>query len=128
MSTTGCRVGTQVDLAAELTQRRGCRRRPLRRHALSLEDERAHRLVHRGEVAVEELLGLVRLRRDPGSLAQLQHRLVRRRQLPPRARHDEPLLLPDLRATAPRAPPRPRPGATPTSSPCSAAIAATAHV
>ena len=97
MSTTGWLRRQQVDLAAELAQR-GCRRgRPPRRHALALEDERPHRLVDRGEVAVQELLGLVGLGRDPGTLAQLQDGLVRRRQVPARTRHDEALLLPHLR-------------------------------
>ena len=45
---------------------------------------------------MQELLRLVRLGRDPGALAQLQHRLVRGGQIPARARHEEPLLLPHL--------------------------------
>ena len=42
---------------------------------------------------MQELLGLVRRRGDPGALAQLQHRLVRGRELAARAGHEEPLLV-----------------------------------
>ena len=45
---------------------------------------------------MQELLRLVRLGRDPGALAQLQHRLVRGGQIPARPRHEETLLLPHL--------------------------------
>ena len=65
--------------------------------ALALEDERAHRLVDGGEVAVEQLLRLVHLGRHPRSLAQLEDCFVRRRQVAAGARDDEPLLLPDGR-------------------------------
>ena len=107
-----------------------CRRSrlpPAPPHALALEDERAHRLVHRGEVAVQELLRLVRLRRDLCAFAELQHRLVRGRPGPgPRPRRST--------APSPTAGKRRRErlldgaGSHAMSSPCSAAIAATAQV
>ena len=84
-------------VAAELAQPRRRGRRALRRDAFPREDERAHRLVYGGEVAVQELLGLVRLGRDPRTFAQLQHRLVRRRQIAAGAGHEESLLLAHLR-------------------------------
>ncbi|MGH3055318.1 MAG: hypothetical protein ACRDL7_10120, partial [Gaiellaceae bacterium] len=82
----------EVDLAAKRAQRPRGRRGPLRRHALTLEDERPHGFVHRGEVAVQELLRLVGPGRDPRTLPQLQDRLVRGRQVPAGTRHEETLL------------------------------------
>ena len=79
-------------LAAELAQGRGRAGRALGRPALALEHEGANRLVDRGEMAVQELLGLVRLGRDVRALAQLQHRLLRGRPVAPGA-GDEPALV-----------------------------------
>ncbi len=80
-------------VAAELLQRCDRGRRPLRRQSLSLEDERAHRLVDRREIAMEELLGLVRLGRDPRALAQLERRLVRGGEISSGSGDQEPLLF-----------------------------------
>ena len=92
MSTTGWRVGTSVDVAAEHLE--GCGRLscPLRGAALALEHEAADVLVDRGQVAVQELLGLVRLGGDVRAFAQLQRRLLRGRPVAAGA-GDEPALV-----------------------------------
>ena len=68
-------------LAAEHLERRDRSVRTLGGSALTLEDVGADALVDRREEAVEQLLGVVDLRRDPGALVQLQPRLLRRRPL-----------------------------------------------
>ena len=83
MSTTGWRVGTSVASQPSARERGDRLGRPLRRAPLALEHECAHRLVDRGEVAVQQLLRLVRLGRQPRPLAELQHRLVRGRESRP---------------------------------------------
>ena len=86
MSTTGCRVGTSVVSQPSARSAATASRGPLGGAALALEDVGAHALVDRGQVAVEELLGVVRAGRDPRALAQLQHRLLRRRPVAARRR------------------------------------------
>ncbi len=76
----------QRDVAAELLERRDRVARPLGGPALPLEHEAPHRLVDRREVAVEELLGLVRLAGDEAALAELQRRLLRGRPVAARRR------------------------------------------
>ena len=112
MSTTGWRVGTSVDVAAELLERRDRVARPLGRPALALEHEAAHRLVDRGEVAVEQLLGVVRLRGDEAALAELQHRLLRGRPVAARAGDEPALVLGDRQRARRERVLAPRPGAT----------------
>ena len=108
MSTTGCTVGTSVVSQPSSRERRGRAGRALGRPSLAFEHERAHRLVDRGEVPVQKLLGLVRLGRDVGAFAQLQHGLLRRRPVAPGA-GDEEALVPRRPAHAARArAPRPR--------------------
>ena len=127
MSTTGCRVGTRVVSQPSSRQRGGGCARPLGRAAFALEDVGAHRLVDRGEMAVQELLGVVRVRADVRALAQLQHRLLRGRPVAARAR-DETIVVgdrdgpaqPSASSTAAGSHGRPRRGR--------AAIAATAQV
>ena len=46
--------------------------------ALSFEHDRAHGLVDRGQMPVQELLGVVRLGRDERALAELERGLLRR--------------------------------------------------
>ena len=115
-------------VAAELAERAHGVDRALRRAALALEHEAAHRRVDRREVAVEKLLGLVRLGGDVRALAELEDRLERRRRIAPGARDDEPVvrrgperlgveLAEDIASRA-----------SLTSSPWSARPAATAHV
>ncbi len=67
------------DLGTELPQGgdRACC--ALSRAPLAFEDERAHGLVHRGQVPVQELLQVVRLGGDVRAFAQLQHRFLRGR-------------------------------------------------
>ena len=84
MSTTGCDVWTSV-VSQPSSRSARPRRRTLGGAALALEHEAAHRLVDRGQVAVQQLLGLVRLGRDERALAQLQRRLLRRRPVAARA-------------------------------------------
>jgi hypothetical protein len=67
--------------------------RSLRGTALALQHVRAHPLVDRREMAVQELLGVVRRRRDVRPLAELQHRLLRRRPVAAGADDHDPLLL-----------------------------------
>jgi predicted Zn-dependent peptidase len=66
--------------------------------ALSFEHERAHALVDGCEIAVEELLGLVRLGRDVGTLAELEGGLLDRRQVARRSSHEPTLVLRDRKA------------------------------
>ena len=94
MSTTGWRVGISVTSQPSSLERRDRVARPLGGPALALEHEAPHRLVDRREVAVEELLGLVRLGGDEAALAELQQpppaqsasRARRRRRASARAR------------------------------------------
>src|SRR5205823_10263100 len=67
----GITRGNERRVAAELPQRRDCGARTVGGASFALEHERAHRLVDRSEVAVQQLLRLVRFSGDPGSLAQL---------------------------------------------------------
>ena len=53
-------------------------------------------------MAVEELLGVVRLGGDVSSLAQLEHGLLRRGPVAPRARDEEPLVVADRLAVLQR--------------------------
>ena len=59
---------------------------------LAVQDERANGVVHRGQVPVEKLLGVVGLGGDEGALAELQHSLLRRRPVAPGA-DDEPAVM-----------------------------------
>ena len=79
MSTTGWRVGTSVVSQPSALERVARRRGALGGPALALQHVRAHAVVDRGEVAVQQLLRLVRVRVDPRALAQLEHRLLRGR-------------------------------------------------
>src|SRR4029077_16060093 len=81
-------------LASELSQLSDRVLRPLLRPALSCEDERAHVLVDRREMPVQELLGLVRGRVDPGALAKLEGCLLRSGPVAAGA-DDEHALLPE---------------------------------
>ena len=126
MSTTGCTRRDERRLAAELAQRRGRVARALAGAALALEDVGAHRLVDRGEVAVQELLGVVRAGRDPRALAELQHRLLRGRPVAARAGDEDLRLRRHRLGERERLLDRVREPRE--SSPRSAAIAATAHV
>src|SRR5436189_155054 len=72
------------------------------RTPFALEHERADGFVDRGEMAVEELLGVVRLGGDVSSLAQLEHGLLRRGPVAPRARDEEPLVVADRLAVLQR--------------------------
>ena len=71
MSTTGCSVGDEGRVAADLAQGAHDGAGPFGRAALALQHEDAHRLVDRRQVAVEDLLGVVRFRwgggRPPGA-------------------------------------------------------------
>ena len=89
MSTTGCRVGTRVISAPIASQRRGGSAGPLGRRAPRPRVRTRARVVHGREMAVQELLRLVRLRRHACALAQLQHRLLGGRPVAARA-GDEP--------------------------------------
>ncbi len=93
MSTTGWLVGHELRLTADLGQRVHRVDGTLGGTTLSLEDEAPHRRVDGSEVAVEELLRVVRLRSDPGSLAKLQHGLERGRAVAPGSGHDESVVL-----------------------------------
>src|SRR6266540_3411213 len=79
-------------LAAELSEGAHGAGRSLGGAALALEHEGANRLVDRGEIAVKELLRLMRLRGDERALAQLQHGLLDRRPVSPRARDQDALV------------------------------------
>ena len=92
MSTTGWRVGTSVDVAAEDLERCDGVARALRGAPLALEHEAADVLVDRGEMAVQELLGQVRLGGDVRAFAQLQRRLLRGRPVAAGA-GDQPALV-----------------------------------
>ena len=127
MSTTGCARRDERRLAAERLERAHRLVRALGDAPLALEHERAHRLVDRREVPVQQLLQLVRLGRNVRALAQLQHRLLRRRPVAARA-GDEDLVLRRRRDLEPERLLDARPGARRCRSPFSAAIAATAHV
>ena len=127
MSTTGCRVGTRSTSQPSSRSAAAAAAARSRGHAFAVEDEGAHRLVDRGEIAVEELLGLVRLGRDPGAFAQLQHRLVRGRSSRPAPATTNRSSSPTSGSGAASASST-APGSQEMSSPCSAAIAATAHV
>ena len=83
------------DVAAEQLERGGGLGGARGRAALALEHEAAHGLVDRGEVAVQELLEQVRLRRDVDALAQLQRRLLRGRPVAAGAGDHEALVLRD---------------------------------
>ena len=100
MSTTGWRVGTSVDVAAERLERRDRLGRARRRAPLALEHEAADGLVDRGEMAVQELLEPVRLGCDVDALAQLQRRLLRGRPVAAGAGDQEALVLGDRQALA----------------------------
>ncbi|TML69676.1 MAG: insulinase family protein [Actinobacteria bacterium] len=67
----------------------------LGRAPLAPQDEAAHPVVDRCEVPVQELLGLVGFRRDMRALAQLEHRLERRRPVAAGADHEPALMLRD---------------------------------
>ena len=79
MSTTGCCVGSSVTLQPRISSAAATSARPLGRAALAFEHVRAHRVVDRREVPVQDLLGLVGRRVDPGTFAQLQRSLLRGR-------------------------------------------------
>ena len=125
MSTTGARSG-RARLAAESRRARRPRRARARAAALALEHEAAHALVDRGEVPVQELLRVVRLRGHGDALAQLQRRLLRGRPVAAGARRQPALVRRPAGSRSARARPRPRPGATDVLA-ASAAIAATAQ-
>ena len=127
MSTTGWTVSTSVvsqpssrSAAAASAARSAARPSP------SSTKQRT-RLVDGREIAVQQLLGLVRLGRDERALAELQRRLLRRRPVAAGARDHEALVARHRLALA-RAPRRPRPAARRRPPRGSAAIAATAHV
>ena len=111
MSTTGCSVGTSVVSRADLAERAHDVRGPLGRAALALEDEDPDGLVDGGEVAVEDLLGVVRLGGEADALAQLQHRLLGGRPVAAGADDGDALAVEELRAAPPQARARPRPAA-----------------
>src|SRR5262249_40887835 len=71
--------GADGHLEAKLLEHAGELVRALGGTTLALEHERAGPRLDGGEVAVQQLLGLERLRRDARALAQLQHRLLARR-------------------------------------------------
>ena len=105
MSTTGWRVGTSVVSQPELAQRRDASCGPLGGSALPLEHVGANASRRSAaRMAVQELLGLVRLCGDPGAFAQLQHRLLRGRPVAAGARDEDPSCV--GRAPHRRAPPR----------------------
>ena len=93
MSTTGCVVGTKQRVATELSERTHRVDRPLGRPTLALEHEAAHRGVNRRELAVEQLLGVVRLGGDVCALAELEHGLEDRRRVTPGANDGEACVL-----------------------------------
>ena len=92
MSTTGWRVGTSVTCNADRLQRCDSLPRALGASPFPLQHERAHGLVDGREVAVQQLLRLVGFRGDVRALAELEHRLLRRRPVTTGAR-DEPALV-----------------------------------
>src|SRR5205085_3912244 len=65
--------GYQLDAAAELLEGRGRVGRAPGRPVLALEHVRAHRLVDRRQVPVQDLLGLVSGRVDPRALRSEEH-------------------------------------------------------
>ena len=109
MSTPGAASGRDRPRSRAHERRRGRAAVPRRRRSPRGRTRAPTR--RRGEVAVQQLLRLVRLGRDPGALAQLQHRLLRGRRAPA-PRPPRGALLSSLRAAAQRAPPRPRAGAS----------------
>ena len=83
----------ELGRAAELAERADGVTRSARRAALTLEHDGAHAFVDRGEVSVEELLGVVRLGRDERPLAELQRRLLGRRPVAARSNDEPPLVV-----------------------------------
>ena len=92
MSTTGWRVGTSVTVDADRLERSDGLVRSLGASALTLEHERSHAFIDCRQVAVQQLLGLVRLRGDVCALTQLEHGLLRGRPVAAGSR-DEPALV-----------------------------------
>ena len=80
-------------VAAELAERPHGVDRPLGSASLAFQHEAADRRVDGSEVPVEELLRLVRLRRDVRALAQFEHSLERRRSVSPRTGDEEAIVL-----------------------------------
>ena len=80
-------------VAAELPERAHRVDRALGRPPLALEHEAAHRGVDRSEMAVEELLRVVRLGGDVRALAELEHGLEGRRRVAAGAGDDEAIVL-----------------------------------
>ena len=92
MSTTGWRVGTTVTSQPRISRAAAASCCPLRGAPLALEHEAADVLVDRCQVAVQELLGQVRLGGDVRALTQLQRRLLRGRPVAAGA-GDQPALV-----------------------------------
>ena len=66
------------------------------RRSFALQHEAADALVDRGEMAVQELLGVVRLGGDECAFAELEHRLLRGRPVGPGAGDEEALVIAGL--------------------------------
>ena len=92
MSTTGWRVGDEGCLAADLSQRRHEAVRAFCGAAFALEHEAAHLFVDRGQVSVQDLLRMVCLDGDVGTLTELERSFLRGRPVAARA-GDEPALV-----------------------------------
>ena len=103
-------MGTSVVSAPISPSARHDVRGPLGRAALALEHEDAHGLVDGGEVAVEDLLRVVRLGGEAGALAQLQHRLLGGRPVAAGADDGDALAVEEPKRLLARARARPRPG------------------
>ncbi len=93
MSTTGCVVGTSSASQPSSPSARIASTARLAARPFALEHEAAHGGVDRRQVAVEELLRVVRLGSDVRALAELEDGLERRRPVPARARDDEAIVL-----------------------------------
>ena len=117
----------ELGLAPDLSERAHDVSGALRRTALALEDEAANRWIDRGEVAVEELLGVVRLCGDAHALPELEHGLEDGRLVVAGADDREALVVETASGGSASACST-SPASSVTSSPSSARPAATAHV
>ena len=91
----GIRGRHQRDVAADLSERADGVRSALCSASLPFEHEGAHRRVDRGEMAVEDLLGVMCLGRHARALAELEYRLENGRDVAPGAGDDHPLVVGD---------------------------------
>ena len=85
-------LGQELGGGPDLTERLDRITRALTGPSLTVQDERAHGLVDRGQVAVEKLLGVVGLGGDEGTFAEFQRSFLRRRPVAS-GTHDEPTIV-----------------------------------